>query len=127
MVPPAASAVRRRVRHRITAYSRGCIGAPHWSIEGHAARSRQEIRMGRAITISQHPSAAQRGANLPEKEDDPSRLQKAKDGLRQLLQRPSSGRTTGLGRRVEKPGTGRQSGPSGQTDSVQHDKKHANK
>jgi hypothetical protein len=44
-----------------------------------------------------------------------------------LLQRPSSGRTTKLGRKVEKPGTGRQSGPSGQTDSVQHDRRHTNK
>lgn len=80
-----------------------------------------------SATISQHPSAAQRGANLPEKEEEKNRLQKAKDGLRSWLQRPSSGRTTNLGRRVEKPGLGRQSGPSGQSDSVQHDKKHANK
>jgi hypothetical protein len=88
--------------------------------------SRQEIRMGHAAT-SQHPSAAQRGANLPEKEEEKNNLQKAKDGLRQLLQRPSSGRTTGLGRRVEKPGPSRTAGPSGQDDGVQHDKKHANK
>ena len=81
--------------------------------------------MGYAAT-SQHPGAAQRGAN-PDKEEEKNHLQKAKDGLRAWLQRPSSGRTTNLGRRVEKPGTGRQSGPSGQTDGVQHDKQHANK
>ena len=40
---------------------------------------------------------------------------------------PSSGRTTALGRRVEKPGRGRQSGPSGQRDGTQHDRQHANK
>jgi hypothetical protein len=80
-----------------------------------------------AIIVSEHPGAAQRGANLPDKEEEKNRLQKAKDGLRQLLQRPSSGRTTGLGRRVEKPAPARTSGPSGQTDDMQHDTKHANK
>ena len=59
--------------------------------------------------------------------EERTRLEKAKEELRTLFHRPSTGRTTALGRRVEKPGTGRQSGPSGQTDGVQHDKKHANK
>ena len=59
--------------------------------------------------------------------DEKSKLQKVKDELRQFYQRPSSGRTTALGRKVEKPGTGRQGGPSGQTDGTQHDRKHANK
>ncbi|HWI83502.1 DUF3175 domain-containing protein [Ramlibacter sp.] len=59
--------------------------------------------------------------------DEKRRLDKAKDELRALFQRPSSGRTTKMGRKVEKPGTGRQSGPSGQTDGVEHDRKHANK
>lgn len=64
-------------------------------------------------------------AQLPTEEKE--RLEKAKEELRQLFQRPSTGRTTALGRRVEKPGTGRQSGPSGQTDSTTHDRKHTNK
>jgi hypothetical protein len=41
--------------------------------------------------------------------------------------RPASGRTSALGRKVEKPGTGNPGGPSGQTDEAKHDRKHANK
>jgi len=59
--------------------------------------------------------------------DEKSRLQKVKDELRQLFQRPSSGRTTALGRKVEKPGSGRPGGPSGQTDGTDHDRRHTNK
>jgi hypothetical protein len=59
--------------------------------------------------------------------DDKDRLEKAKDALRALYQRPSSGRTTALGRRVEKPGSGNPAGPSGQKDRAKHDGKHANK
>jgi hypothetical protein len=59
--------------------------------------------------------------------DEKSKLQKVKDELRQFFQRPSSGRTTALGRKVEKPGSGRPGGPSGQTDGADHDCKHANK
>ena len=39
--------------------------------------------------------------------DDKSGLQKVKDELRQMFQRPLSGRTTRLGRKGEKPGSGR--------------------
>jgi hypothetical protein len=59
--------------------------------------------------------------------DEKVRVDKKEEVPTTLLQRPSSGRTTKLGRKVEKPGTGRQSGPSGQTDSVQHDRRHTNK
>jgi len=65
------------------------------------------------------------GAQLPEKEK--TRLEKTKDVLRSLYQRPSSGRTTALGRRVEKPGEGKGGGPSGQKDGAKHDGKHTNK
>ncbi|MBA3772690.1 MAG: hypothetical protein H0X13_09455 [Ramlibacter sp.] len=41
--------------------------------------------------------------------------------------RPSSGRTTALGRRVERPGTREQSGPSGQGYKPRHEGNHANK
>jgi len=58
---------------------------------------------------------------------DKTKLEKAKDELRHLFQKPSTGRTTTLGRRVEKPGSGRQGGPSGQTDATKHDRKHTNK
>lgn len=59
--------------------------------------------------------------------DDKISLQKAKDKLRGFFQRPSTGRTSTLGRKVEKPGSGGPAGPSGQTESVQHDRRHANK
>ena len=55
---------------------------------------------------------------------DRNKLEKAKDDL---YQRPSTGRTSALGRRVEKPGESRPGGPSGQTDGVDHQQKHANK
>lgn len=58
---------------------------------------------------------------------DKMSLQRAKDKLRSFLPRPSSGRTSALGRRVERPGSGGPAGPSGQTEDVQHDRMHANK
>lgn len=52
--------------------------------------------------------------------------ERAKDKLCDLY-RPSSGRTTALGRKVEKPADIKVAGPSGQRDQAQHDRKHANK
>ena len=75
-----------------------------------------------AIIRSSHPAAANDQGG-----DDKISLQKAKDKLRGFFQRPSSGRTSTLGRRVEKPGSGGAAGPSGQTEGVQHDRKHTNK
>ncbi len=46
---------------------------------------------------------------------------------RKATQRPTTGRTSVLGKRVEKPGTGRSSGPSGQPDGFRHGLVHANK
>jgi hypothetical protein len=43
------------------------------------------------------------------------------------LQRPSTGRTSKLGRMVERPADVRPAGPSGQRDICQHDRLHANK
>lgn len=59
--------------------------------------------------------------------EDKSKLEKAKEELRQLYQRPTSGKTTAQGRKVEKPGSGKQGGPSGQKDGAKHDGKHTNK
>jgi hypothetical protein len=53
-------------------------------------------------------------------------MERAKDKLRDLY-RPSVGRTTMLGRKVEKPADIKASGPSGQRDQAKHDCKHANK
>jgi hypothetical protein len=64
-------------------------------------------------------------AQLPD--DDRSRWEKTKEGLRNLFKGPSTGRTTALGRKVEKPGDQRAAGPSGQTDSTWHDSQHTNK
>ena len=61
------------------------------------------------------------GANTPEDE------KKLNDALHTLYQRPSSGRTTRLGRKVEKPGDASPAGPSGQRDMAKHDGKHTNK
>ncbi len=44
-----------------------------------------------------------------------------------LISRPSSGRTTALGRKVERPGSCPPAGPSGQRDQRKQDQKHTNK
>ncbi|MHB1124073.1 MAG: hypothetical protein ACYC0T_15335 [Ramlibacter sp.] len=75
-----------------------------------------------AIIRSPRPSAANDQSG-----DGKLSLQKARDKLRGFFQRPSSGRTSTLGRKVEKPGSGAPAGPSGQTEGVEHDRKHANK
>jgi len=59
--------------------------------------------------------------------EDKTKLEKAKDELRQLYHKPESGKSTPLGRKVEKPGSGKQGGPSGQKDGAKHDGKHTNK
>ena len=63
----------------------------------------------------------------PNPADLKSRVDRVKEQLRGIYQRPASGRTTPLGRRVEKPGPGKQSGPSGQREDSVGDRKHANK
>lgn len=63
----------------------------------------------------------------PNPAEDKSRVDRVKEQLRNIYQRPASGRTTPLGRRVEKPGPGKQAGPSGQRDDGEGDGKHANK
>lgn len=55
------------------------------------------------------------------------RVDKAKEPPKDMTSRPSSGRTTLLGRRVEKPGDTKLGGPSGQTDSSKHETQHTNK
>ena len=51
----------------------------------------------------------------------------AKNKLPPVNQRPATGRTTALGRKVEKPGIGNPAGPSGQKAKGPQDRKHANK
>ena len=52
---------------------------------------------------------------------------RAKEALRSLYPRPTTGRTGVLGRRAERPGKDNASGPSGQPDSCWHDSTHTNK
>jgi hypothetical protein len=65
------------------------------------------------------------GSNLPEVER--AKLEKTKEELRQLYHKPDSGKSTKLGRKVEKPNDPSASGPSGQHETTKHDKRHANK
>ncbi len=65
------------------------------------------------------------GSNLPE--DERKKLEHTKQELRDLYQRPTTGRNTKLGRKVEKPRDPKSGGPSGQQDRARHDKRHANK
>jgi hypothetical protein len=58
---------------------------------------------------------------------DKSKLEKAKEELRSLYHRPDSGKSTTLGRKVEKPMDPKAGGPSGQKDRGRHDIKHTNK
>jgi hypothetical protein len=64
------------------------------------------------------------GWNLP---NDDKKADHIKSEPLDLLQRPSTGRNTRLGRKVEKPRDPKSGGPSGQTDRARHDKRHTNK
>lgn len=55
-----------------------------------------------------------------------TQFHKVKDETLTIAQRPTTGRTTPLGRKVEKPSDTHTDGPSGQRDTTRHDKKHAN-
>jgi hypothetical protein len=54
-------------------------------------------------------------------------LEHRTDEVRSLYDHSSSGRTTALGRKVERPGCGHEAGPSGQRDQTRHDRKHTNR
>jgi hypothetical protein len=80
--------------------------------------------MASITALFNHPSAAEAWANTPPKDTG---LQKVKDEVRAIFQRPSNGRTTRLGRKVEKPGDAGAAGPSGQHESTKHNTVHTNK
>jgi hypothetical protein len=83
--------------------------------------SQQVIERSRALYLKRG------NAQGPPPQEEKKRLEKVTDALRSLYQRPSTGRTTALGRRVEKPGDKNPAGPSGQKDGAKHDLKHTNK
>jgi hypothetical protein len=58
---------------------------------------------------------------------DVTHFDKLKQDFQGFFQRPTTGRTTRLGRKVEKPGDTTAAGPSGQHDSTHHDRQHTNK
>jgi hypothetical protein len=58
---------------------------------------------------------------------DVTHLDKLKQDVQGFFQRPTTGRTTRLGRKVEKPDNTTAAGPSGQHDSTHHDRQHTNK
>lgn len=65
------------------------------------------------------------GSNLPE--DERAKLEHTKEELRQLYHKPDSGKSTKLGRKVEKPQDPKAGGPSGQHETTKHNKRHTNK
>lgn len=66
------------------------------------------------------------GWNLPTDDKQQSTVH-VSDQTRDQVQRPSTGRNTKLGRRVEKPQDPSAGGPSGQKEIAKHNKKHTNK
>lgn len=120
---PAERASAQDARHHVfTMKAPKRIAARLKDLAEHSERGHDPYRSAMSmLTGHMSRAAAQYGP------DEKKRLEKAKDELKTLFQRPSTGRTSSLGRKVEKPAPSRSGGPSGQTDAVQHEKKHANK
>ena len=78
--------------------------------------------MASSIALFKHPSAAAAWATQPK-----DVTQKVKEEVQTFFQRPSNGRSTRMGRRVEKPGDAHAAGPSGQHEATKHDSRHTNK
>lgn len=78
-----------------------------------------------SIALFKHPSAAAAWAQTQPK--DVTHLQKVQEEVQSFFQRPSNGRSTRMGRRVEKPGDAHAAGPSGQHEATKHDSQHTNK
>ena len=81
--------------------------------------------MAGITALFKHPSASAAWAQSTPPKD--GRLERLKDEVQAIFQRPTTGRTTRLGRRVEKPGDCTAAGPSGQHESTKHDRGHTNK
>ena len=82
--------------------------------------------MTSTIALFSHPSASAAWAQTQPPHDG-TQLQKVKEEVQNFFQRPSNGRTTRMGRRVEKPGDAHAAGPSGQHEATKHDSQHTNK
>jgi hypothetical protein len=74
------------------------------------------------------PAARLPAARLPAAHMPPTEKRHVEDVKDEVLyQRPTTGRNTKLGRRVEKPAEPATGGPSGQHDGAKHNRKHTNK
>ncbi len=82
--------------------------------------------MASSIALFKHPSAAAAWVAQSQPKDV-THLQKVKEDVQTFFQRPSNGRSTRMGRRVEKPGDAHAAGPSGQHEATKHDSQHTNK
>lgn len=82
--------------------------------------------MTTAFTHTSQPKVWAPPTVEPLTDEDRRRLEDVEEEPR-LVQKPASGKTSALGRRVEKPGEGKAGGPSGQTDEARHDRRHTNK
>jgi hypothetical protein len=85
--------------------------------------SYKEPAMSCTATFS-HAHAQTWGTSPPK---DGTRVDKLPPDFQGFFQRPTTGRTTRMGRRVEKPGDAAAAGPSGQHDTTHHDRQHTNK
>ncbi|MBA3772691.1 MAG: hypothetical protein H0X13_09460 [Ramlibacter sp.] len=83
--------------------------------------------MARLTLKKPPPKAPQSSAAAPPTLEQKSKLENAEEQPAPPNQRPTSGRTTPQGRKVEKPGSGSPAGPSGQPGKTLHDRRHANK
>jgi len=82
--------------------------------------------MPSSTAMFKQPSATEAWAQTTPPKDG-TRLEQFKTDVKALFQHASNGRTTRLGRRVEKPGDAHAAGPSGQHEATDHDCKHTNK
>ncbi|MDB5874934.1 MAG: hypothetical protein JWQ07_4376 [Ramlibacter sp.] len=81
--------------------------------------------MPSSTTFFDRPCASRGWAPTPATQK--TRLEQVTDDVRSLFQRPTTGRTSKLGRKAERPADARAAGPSGQHESTKHDRKHTNK
>ncbi|HUR89399.1 MAG TPA: hypothetical protein VMZ74_09965 [Ramlibacter sp.] len=84
--------------------------------------SRASARAIKTFNADWHRPAA---ATLPL--HDQQNTEHLKEGARDSLLRPTTGRNSKLGKKAEKPRDPKSGGPSGQKERARHDKRHANK
>ena len=81
--------------------------------------------MAMSSAFFDRPGASRGWAPTPS--NHKTRLEQVADDVRAIFQRPTTGRTSRLGRKAERPADARAAGPSGQHESTKHDRRHTNK